>query len=88
GWRHIQFVDRVGDTFRWKGENVATTEVEAALNAIAGIEQAVVYGVQVPGCDGRAGMASLSWRGSRFDGKRIAAALRDQLPPYAVPLFL
>lgn len=88
GWRHIQFVDRVGDTFRWKGENVATTEVEAALNAIAGIEQAVVYGVQIPGCDGRAGMASLSWHGGRFDGTRVATALRERLPPYAVPLFL
>ncbi|GAC1626082.1 MAG: long-chain-acyl-CoA synthetase [Nevskia sp.] len=88
GWRHIQFVDRVGDTFRWKGENVATTEVEAALNGIAGIEQAVVYGVQVPGSDGRAGMASLSWNGARFDGARVARALRERLPAYAVPLFI
>ncbi|MGH8458507.1 MAG: long-chain-acyl-CoA synthetase, partial [Nevskiales bacterium] len=55
GWRHIQFVDRVGDTFRWKGENVATTEVEAALTGFPQIEQAVVYGVELPGADGRAG---------------------------------
>lgn len=88
GWRHIQFVDRVGDTFRWKGENVATTEVEAALNQIDGVEQAVVYGVEVPNCDGRAGMASLSCVGERFDGKAVAAALRQALPAYAVPLFI
>jgi len=88
GWRHIQFVDRVGDTFRWKGENVATTEVEAALNRIGGVEQAVVYGVEVPGCDGRAGMAALSWTPSRFDGAGVAALLRAALPAYAVPLFI
>ena len=88
GWRHIQFVDRVGDTFRWKGENVATTEVEAALNEIEGVDQAVVYGVRVPGADGRAGMASLSWKGQRFDGDRVARLLRERLPPYAVPLFI
>jgi acyl-CoA synthetase (AMP-forming)/AMP-acid ligase II len=88
GWRHIQFVDRVGDTFRWKGENVATTEVEAALNRFAGVEQAVAYGVQVPGADGRAGMAALSWNKSKFDGKKLAAHLCAELPAYAVPLFL
>ncbi len=88
GLRHIQFVDRVGDTFRWKGENVATTEVEAALNQIVGVEQAVVYGVQLPGADGRAGMASLTWTAQRFDGKQVASALRAALPAYAVPLFI
>ena len=88
GWRHIQFVDRVGDTFRWKGENVATTEVEGALNAFPGIEQAVVYGVEVPGADGRAGMASLSCSGAGLDGAALAQHLRAQLPAYAVPLFL
>ena len=87
GWRHIQFVDRVGDTYRWKGENVATTEVEGALNAFAGIEQAVVYGVEVPGTDGRAGMASLSCAAG-FDGAALAEHLRGRLPAYAVPLFL
>ncbi len=87
GYRHIQFVDRVGDTFRWKGENVATTEVEAALGAHAGVSEAVVYGVQVPGQDGRAGMASLSL-GGKLDGVALAAELRERLPQYAVPLFL
>lgn len=89
GYRHIQFVDRVGDTFRWKGENVATTEVEAALNRFEGIEQAVVYGVEVPGADGRAGMAALTLaEGVRFDGAALAEHLTTALPAYAVPLFI
>jgi acyl-CoA synthetase (AMP-forming)/AMP-acid ligase II len=88
GYRHIAFVDRVGDTFRWKGENVATTEVEGALNRHPAVEQAVVYGVQVPGTDGRAGMASLTWKEGSFDGAGLANLLREVLPAYAVPLFV
>jgi acyl-CoA synthetase (AMP-forming)/AMP-acid ligase II len=88
GLRHIQFVDRVGDTFRWKGENVATTEVETALNGHPDVEQAVVYGVQLPNCEGRAGMAALSWRCNTFDGLGLAQKVCAALPAYAVPLFL
>lgn len=87
GWRHIQFVDRVGDTFRWKGENVATTEVEGVLSRFPGVEQAVVYGVEVPGSDGRAGMAALTLSGE-LEGLELADFLAGALPPYAVPLFL
>ncbi len=87
GFKHIQFVDRVGDTYRWKGENVATTEIEAALNKFAGVEQACVYGVQIPGTDGRAGMAALTIK-EAFDGKALAAHLQKELPAYAVPLFV
>ena len=56
---YFYFVDRIGDTFRWKGENVATSEVAEALSAIPGIQEANVYGVKIPGADGRAGMAAL-----------------------------
>ncbi|MBM7365677.1 long-chain-acyl-CoA synthetase [Gordonia hydrophobica] len=87
GFRHIAFVDRLGDTFRWKGENVATTEVEAALNAVAGISESVVYGVQIPDSDGRAGMAAVVVDDA-FDPAALAAALRARLPHYAVPLYL
>lgn len=87
GYAHIQFVDRVGDTFRWKGENVATTEVEGVLNQFAGVEEAVVYGVQVPNADGRAGMAALTLSGA-FDGAALARHLCERLPAYAVPLFV
>lgn len=91
GFKHIQFIDRVGDTFRWKGENVATTEVEAALCAQPGIEEAVVYGVQIPGADGRGGMAALRVQpglSALADGKALMNGLRQVLPRYATPLFL
>lgn len=89
GWNHVSFADRLGDTFRWKGENVATTEVEAALSEFAGVEQAVVYGVAVPGTDGKAGMAAVKLaEGAAFDGPGLAAHLTRSLPSYAVPLFV
>ncbi|HET8707714.1 MAG TPA: long-chain-acyl-CoA synthetase [Pseudomonadales bacterium] len=90
GFFHIQFVDRLGDTFRWKGENVATTEVEAVVNSDQQVEQAVVYGVQVPNADGRAGMAAVTLRVplEKFNGKALASTLEQQLPGYAVPIFL
>lgn len=89
GWHHIQFVDRVGDTFRWKGENVAASEVESVISSLEHIDHAVVYGVSVPGADGRAGMACITVKpGTEFDGQALAAALYERLPPYAIPLFV
>ena len=87
GWRHIQFVDRLGDTFRWKGENVATTEVEAVLRAAPGVQDCTAYGVAVPNADGRAGCAAIRLEGA-LDGVALAAHLSAQLPAYAVPVFL
>ncbi len=89
GFKHIAFADRMGDTFRWKGENVATTEVEAALLRHPAIEDAVAYGVEVPGADGRAGMVALKLRpDAEFDGEDVARHVLDTLPAYAVPLFV
>ncbi|MFD8098556.1 long-chain-acyl-CoA synthetase [Nocardia fluminea] len=86
---HIAFVDRLGDTFRWKGENVATTEVEGALGLDEHVDQAVVYGVDIPGTDGKAGMAAITLtEGASFDGKALATTAYQRLPLYAVPLFV
>ena len=84
---YFYFVDRIGDTFRWKGENVSTGEVAAALGAVEGVVEANVYGVAVPGTDGRAGMASLVV-GQGFDLGTLQQAADAHLPPYARPVFL
>jgi fatty-acyl-CoA synthase len=84
---YFYFVDRIGDTFRWKGENVATSEVSEAICAFPGIEQANVYGVAVPGTDGRAGMASLV-ANDELDLVAFRIHLIDRLPAYARPVFL
>lgn len=89
GYRHVAFVDRVGDTFRWKAENVATTEVEAEIHSFKDIVEAVVYGVKVPNTDGRAGMASLIIeQGRRFNPTEFYQHIKRKLPDYAVPLFV
>lgn len=89
GLTHVAFVDRLGDTFRWKGENVATTEVEAAFDEVSDVEDVTVYGVEVPGTDGRAGMAAVVMSpGAELNGVALAAQLRAALPSYAVPLFV
>jgi fatty-acyl-CoA synthase len=89
GMGHAAFVDRLGDTFRWKGENVATTQVEAALSSDNSVEECTVFGVEIPRTGGRAGMAAVKLRdGAEFDGKALARAVYDELPVYALPLFV
>jgi len=89
GFMHVAFVDRLGDTFRWKGENVATTQVEGAVTEHDAVSEAVVYGVEVPGADGRAGMAAVTLHpGAALDGAELSELLHRLLPEYAVPLFV
>jgi fatty-acyl-CoA synthase len=81
------FVDRIGDTFRWKGENVSTLEVTNVVATCPGVSEATVYGVAVPGCDGRAGMAAVAANKS-FDPATLHAFVTKHLPAYARPLFI
>jgi len=83
----FHFVDRVGDTFRWKGENVATSEVNDAIRQCEGVLDATTYGVEVAGHDGRAGMSAIV-AGDGFDFAAFAARLARRLPAYAHPLFV
>ena len=87
---YYYFVDRIGDTFRWKAENVSTTEVTQQLSqAMPDIDLMNVYGVPVPGHNGQAGMAAIVMKqGREFDGARLYAAATRELPHYAVPLFV
>ena len=85
---YFYFIDRVGDTFRWKGENVSTSEVAEALSTFPGIGEANVYGVEVPRHDGRAGMAAIVWPGGVGDLDALSHHLRQRLPAYARPVFL
>ena len=83
------FVDRIGDTFRWKSENVSTMEVAEALSDLAGLDAVTVYGVSVPGTEGRAGMAAVVMAGGcAFGPQTFFDHAQARLPRYAMPLFL
>lgn len=92
GFRHAQFVDRLGDTFRWKGENVSTTEVENMVSEYEKIAEAVVYGVEIPDTNGRAGMAAITLTDAAELNEEDCSAMvnlfKKSLPAYAVPVFL
>lgn len=83
----FHFVDRIGDTFRWKGENVAASEVNDAVRDFTGVIDATTYGVGIPGTDGRAGMSALVVN-EGFDIAALPAHLGQRLPPYARPAFI
>jgi fatty-acyl-CoA synthase len=86
---YVWFVDRIGDTFRWKSENVSTTEVAEALGGFPGMESINIYGVQVPGMGGRCGMAAILMEpGRAFDGQAFYEYAAARLPRYAMPQFL
>jgi len=84
---YFYFVDRVGDTFRWKGENVSTAEVVTKISAFPGVLEAIVYGVTIPGTEGRAGMVVVV-AAKDFDLDTFHTHLVKNLPDYARPLFL
>jgi len=81
------FVDRIGDTYRWKGENVSTAEVWSAIAGCRGVLEGAVYGVAVPGADGRAGMVALVAT-PEFDPAAFYGDVAARLPEYARPVFL
>lgn len=89
GYRQLQFVDRLGDTFRWKGENVATAEVEKALLSFPDVKSAVAYGVSMPSGEGKAGMAAIIKNEAQdIDFCALPDHLNSVLPKYALPLFI
>ena len=84
---YFYFVDRIGDTFRWKGENVSTTEVAEVIARYPGVAEAIAYGVKIDHVDGRAGMAAITPEPG-FDLSGLRGFLERELPPYARPLFI
>uniref|UniRef100_A0A8C7MQ43 Very long-chain fatty acid transport protein n=1 Tax=Oncorhynchus kisutch TaxID=8019 RepID=A0A8C7MQ43_ONCKI len=85
---YMYFRDRSGDTFRWRGENVSTTEVEGTLSGLLGQADVAVYGVSVPDVEGKAGMAAIADPTGTFDCDAFLREVQQALPPYARPVFL
>jgi len=85
---YVYFCDRLGDTFRWRGENVSTIEVENVISRNLNSREVVVYGVEIPGQEGRAGMAAIHCESNEIDLKQLHDKLRVDLPNYARPVFI
>ncbi|XP_058829450.1 long-chain fatty acid transport protein 4 [Topomyia yanbarensis] len=85
---YFYFKDRTGDTFRWRGENVASFEVENVIASIVGLTGCAVYGVDIPEIEGKAGMAAIVDAEGKLDLEQLAAGIRATLPAYARPLFI
>lgn len=86
GW--LFFKDRTGDTFRWRGENVSTAEVESIISKLIGHQEVAVYGVEIPGTEGKAGMAAIHDPHGTVELESLEKAMRKSLPKYAQPLFI
>ncbi|XP_050294067.1 long-chain fatty acid transport protein 4-like [Anthonomus grandis grandis] len=85
---YYYFKDRTGDTYRWKGENISTNEVEAVISNVLKLKDAIVYGVKVPHTEGRAGMVAIVDIDNSLDRTKLAKMLKQKLPSYAIPIFL
>ncbi|KAG8230143.1 hypothetical protein J437_LFUL010394 [Ladona fulva] len=85
---YLFFKDRTGDTFRWKGENVSTSEVEAVISNVIGYRDAVAYGVEIRGQEGRAGMVAILDKDKTLDLVAMYEAIQKSLPSYARPIFI
>ena len=83
---YVYFCDRLGDTFRWRGENVSTIEVENIISSKVNSKEVVVYGVEIPGQEGKAGMATIV--ANDVDMKSLGEQIKNDLPAYAKPIFI
>ena len=85
---YFYFHDRTGDTFRWRGENVSTSEVESVVSKILHLRDVAVYGVEIKNVEGKAGMAAIVDPDGHVDLEELAHSLAKALAPYAKPVFL